>query len=317
MKKILYILFLLIVHQGFAQNRVNYSQYMHNHQIFNPAYTSEDKELGASALYRNQWMGIKGAPSSFIGNFYVSTGRSKFDAQFLYDRITIFSHLEAGLSYSYTIKLGVATRMSFGIKATYNQQTYDYNQLHYFDGGDPNLIGVVKTQGVNFGTGLFFRHGDWHAGLGAPYLFANRNLNSASELYNDVSYQHFYITGGYKVINNRSMTFYPTSMIKWTAGAPVSLSVDANFLFNNLIWGSVGYKTGNTIVLSTGVLLWKNFKIIYSYDLSLGKVSKYGGMTHEISMGYGMDLFSKNSFVKRKFVTRKGGRMRNKRRNWR
>lgn len=297
------ILLILVSYTGIAQNRINYSQYMHNHQVFNPAYVEQSQDFGGSALYRNQWFGIEGAPSSFVGNAFYTNGRSNITAQFLYDEITIFKHMEVGLGYSYSVRLGTSTQMVFGLKASYNQQISNYNDLHYFDIGDPNLEGTVKKQGVNMGFGMFFRNPSWHAGLGAPYLFNNGNIDALTNIYNDVSYQHFYLTGGYRAVHESSVSFYPTTMIKWTKGSPLNASLDLNFVINKMIWASAGYRTDKTVILSAGIILWNQFKVIYSYDLGLGEISRYGGMTHEISLGYGMDLFS-DPFSKRKFVKR-------------
>ena len=299
----------------FSQNRVNYSQYMHNHQVFNPAYVSEANDVGGSVLYRNQWMGIQGAPTSFIADVYGTAGASNFNLQFLYDQITIFKHLEAGLSYSYSIKIARDTKLALGLKGSYNQQTSNYGMLSNLDAGDPNLSGLIKKSGFNMGFGIFARNKNWHAGLGAPYLFNNGNIEASSNLYNDITYQHFFLTGGYRIVDEKSLQFYPTAILKWAKGSPLNVSLDFNFLIYDLIWGSFGYRTDNTLVLSTGVLLWKQFKLIYSYDLGLGRVNKFGGMTHEISMGYGLDMF-KDSFTKKKYVNRKGGRMRPRRGKW-
>ncbi|MEX1002761.1 MAG: PorP/SprF family type IX secretion system membrane protein [Crocinitomicaceae bacterium] len=298
-----------------AQNRVSYSQYMHNHQVFNPAFVEESTNLGGSVLYRNQWMGIEGTPVSFIGDVFYGFRGHNFDVQFLHDQITVFKHLEIGASYSYSVNLGRYTRMAMGIKASFNQQTANYNELSYFDGGDPSLSGTVKQIGVNFGAGLFVRNKNWHVGLGAPYLFNNGNVSPQSTMFGDMTYQHFFLTGGYRFVNDRDFQFYPTTLIKWTKGSPLTVSLDMNFLFRNRFWGSAGYRIDHTIILSAGIILWKNFKVVYSYDLGLGKVNRLGGMTHEVSLGYGISLF-KDSFEKRKFINKKGGRKRIRKSRW-
>jgi len=316
MKRIIILLVILFSAKGFAQNRVNYSQYMHNHQVFNPAFVEESSNIGGSILYRNQWMGIEGTPSSFIGDAFYGFRSHNFNVQFLYDKITIFKHLEIGASYSYSLKLGRNTRMAFGLKATYNQNTAEYNSLSYFDGGDPSLSGTFKKIGVNFGTGAFVRSKHWHVGLGAPYIFNNINVDASTTMFGDLSYQHFFVTGGYRVVAEDYFQFYPTTMIKWTKGSPLAASVDMNFFIRNTYWLSAGYRIDNTVILSAGIVFLEDFKVIYSYDLGLGKVNRYGGMTHELSLGYGMDLF-RNAFVKRKYIKRKGGgRMKVRKSRW-
>lgn len=306
MKNIFIIAFWILSINLAAQNRVNYSQYMHNHQIFNPAYIDASKHVGGSMLYRMQWMGFEGAPQTLIGNGFFNYKRHNFNLQLLNDNITVFKHLEAGLSYSYLIKLDRYTYMSLGVKATYNQQTANYNTLSYFDAGDQALSGAFTKIGVNFGAGMFVRSKNWFAGVGAPYIFNNKNIEPQMSLFNDIQYNHFYISGGYKIVDNYMYVLYPTALLKWTKGSPLSIGVDVNFIWNERIWGGLGYRIDNTVILSTGLIFLKDFKVVYSYDLGLGKVNRYGGMTHELSIGYGMELY-RSSFTQRKYTTRKMG----------
>ena len=313
--KILLVLCLLFGLKLSAQNRVNYSQYMHNHQIFNPAYIEHKKNFGGSILYRNQWMGIEGTPQTFIGNVFYGVRGHNMNIQFLHDQITVFKHMEIGASYSYSIKLGRNTQMAFGLKVSYNQQTAEYDKLTFYDGFDPTMTGTIKKQGINFGAGMFVRNKDWHVGFGAPYLLQNGVIDQNTQLFGNLNYQHFFLTGGARIIDEYSFQFYPTAMIKWTKGAPLAINADLNFLFRNKFWASAGYRIDNTIIMSVGMIFFKDLKIVYSYDLGLGKVNRFGGMTHEISLGYGMSMY-KNSFEKRKYVKRNGWRMKVRRSRW-
>lgn len=314
MKKLVTLLIVLQSMFVLGQNRVNFSQYMHNHQIFNPAYVEgNDKHVGGSLLYRMQWMGFEGSPRTFIGNGFYNIKKHTFNLQLLSDNITIFKHLEAGLSYSYLVKLDRNTTMALGVKATYNQQSANYGSLSYFDAGDQALSSSFTKMGVNFGAGIFVRSKDWYAGVGAPYIFNNKNVDPSMKMFNDISYSHLYVSGGYKIVDNFIYVLYPTALVKWTKGAPLSMGLDVNLIWNERIWGSLGYRTGHTAVFSVGYIFKEDFKVVYSYDLGLGKVNRFGGMTHELSIGYGMQLY-RSSFTQRKFTTRKMNLRRKQRR---
>jgi type IX secretion system PorP/SprF family membrane protein len=177
------------------------------------------------------------------------------------------------------------------------------------------MNGTFKISDVNFGAGMFVRSKHWHVGFGAPYIFNNGNIGPSSKMFGDISYQHFFVTGGYRFVDEYYFKFYPTAMIKWTKGSPMAITADMNFLLRDRFWASAGYRIDNTIILSAGIILWEDFKIIYSYDLGLGKVNRFGGMTHEVSLGYGMSMF-KDSFTKRKYVKRTGWRMKPRRSRW-
>ena len=306
MKRLIVIMLLLSGVVALGQNRVTFTQYMHNHQLFNPAYMDASKHVGGSMLYRMQWMGFEGAPRTMIGHGFYNVKNHSFNLQLLNDNITVFKHLEAGFAYSYSIKLDRYTRMSLGVKATFNQQVANYGSLSYFDAGDQALSGAFSKMSVNFGAGLFIRSRDWYAGIGAPYIFNNRNIDPTMTLFSDINYNHFYLSGGYKFVDNDMCVFYPTALVKWTKGAPLSASLDLNLIWNETYWLGLGYRNNNTAVFSAGIIFLEDFKAIYSYDLGLGKVNRFGGMTHEISIGYGMELY-RSSFNKRKFTTRKMG----------
>ncbi|MBB3123460.1 type IX secretion system PorP/SprF family membrane protein, partial [Mesoflavibacter sabulilitoris] len=64
MKKI-YILFaLLFALQAQAQQDPQYTQYMYNMNVVNPAYAGSYEGVAIGALYRSQWVGLEGAPST-------------------------------------------------------------------------------------------------------------------------------------------------------------------------------------------------------------------------------------------------------------
>ena len=62
----------LLSFQSFAQQDPQFTQYMYNMSVINPAYaTSEAAILNMGGLYRTQWVGLKGAPKT--GTFFAHT----------------------------------------------------------------------------------------------------------------------------------------------------------------------------------------------------------------------------------------------------
>lgn len=63
----LILIVLLIAFTGksvWAQQDAMYSQYMFNTLAINPAYAGSRDITSATALYRDQWVGIEGAPKT-------------------------------------------------------------------------------------------------------------------------------------------------------------------------------------------------------------------------------------------------------------
>src|SRR5690625_7865929 len=61
---LIFIVFLSLPSTLFAQQEPQYTQYMYNTQIINPAYSGNRKMLSFGLLYRTQWVGIEGAPKT-------------------------------------------------------------------------------------------------------------------------------------------------------------------------------------------------------------------------------------------------------------
>ena len=47
-----------------AQQDPQYSQYMFNQMVLNPAYAGSKEALSSSLILRNQWVGLDGAPKT-------------------------------------------------------------------------------------------------------------------------------------------------------------------------------------------------------------------------------------------------------------
>src|SRR5690606_21118280 len=69
MKKHIYSIILLMAVLLFqetqAQQDPQYTQYMYNMNVVNPAYAGSKESLSLTALYRNQWSGMEGNPVTF------------------------------------------------------------------------------------------------------------------------------------------------------------------------------------------------------------------------------------------------------------
>ena len=59
----LWVYFLMSM-SSFAQQDPQYSQYMFNQMVINPAYAGSKNAISSAAFIRSQWTGIEGAPTT-------------------------------------------------------------------------------------------------------------------------------------------------------------------------------------------------------------------------------------------------------------
>ena len=67
MKKLSLLVLFVVLCAEFAnaQQDPQYTQYMYNMNVVNPAYAGSKESLSLTALYRNQWSGFEDAPVTF------------------------------------------------------------------------------------------------------------------------------------------------------------------------------------------------------------------------------------------------------------
>ena len=84
----------------FSQQDSQYTQYMYNTTLINPAYAGSREVLSAFILHRNQWMGLEGAPVT--NNFSINSpiGDSNFGIglNFMNDKLDPFRKMKFQLT---------------------------------------------------------------------------------------------------------------------------------------------------------------------------------------------------------------------------
>jgi len=306
--KNLYIILLLIVVSttSSAQNRISYSQYMHNQGIFNPAYFNLDQKYTATAYYRNQWVGLEGAPTtkSFVAGANINN-KHNVNVNLYQDEITIFKDMKIGLGYNYRINLSKSTLLSFGIKGDYGIFSGNYSALKAQDLDDVQLINNVNTKSyLNFGAGMYFVSDNFFAGISSPYLFNNSVVQTQDDVLNaDIAFNHIYFSMGSK-FEFEDLSFTPTTLVKMVSGSPIQVDLSANFLIKERVWLSGGFRSDKTLIFSTGFVILNGLKLVYSYDFSNFSSTDISSGSHEVSLGYGLDFYKKNTFQRRRYFKR-------------
>ena len=116
-----------------AQQDSQYTNYMYNTQVINPAYAGSREQLSALLLYRNQWVGLDGAPETYnfgIHKALERTPRVGLGLNFYQDAIGPADESNITADFSYTIPVNHnGTQLAFGIKGGINLLNIDYSKL--------------------------------------------------------------------------------------------------------------------------------------------------------------------------------------------
>ncbi len=302
-KKIFKILLLTVLFANSvnAQQDPMYSQYMFNMLAINPAYAGNHEVFGATALFRQQWVGVPGAPRTFTFGFDVPDNKRGFGygVQLIGDQIGIQKTNAIAGSFSYrTHVFSENDELSLGLQGSMSNYTANYNSVDLIQPYDPSFVGlVVNTWTPNVGAGIFYHTKDFYLGISSPTILSQpmqggvTNLGRSAQSF--FSIPHTFATTGYVFHLSDVVDFKPSVMFKVVAGAPVQYDVNAQFYLYDLISLGASYRSNAAIVGMAGLQLTPNWRIGYAFDRDITGFKAFNTGTHEIMLGFALNRSTK------------------------
>lgn len=277
-----------------AQQLPQFTQYMYNTISINPAYAGSRETLSIVGLHRSQWVGLEGAPTTQTLSFHTPLRNDKVGLgfSFINDELGYenFSYLYG--DFSYNINTDEKTKLYFGIKGGFTSYSLD-PEYRNSQSNDPTIFGIEDRWSPNVGAGVYWTSDKWYLGLSAPRILnTNQNREDGFKALERVSY---YFTGGYVFDLSENVKLKPAALLKATNGAPLSIDVTANFLFNEKLWLGAGYRFDERAGEFAGLMdfqVSKQLRIGYSYAYPISDLRPYTSGTHEILLMF--EIFKSN-----------------------
>ena len=304
MKKTFLFMLLLASATTFAQQDALFSQYMFNKLVINPAYAGSREVMTFDLLDRYQWVGIEGAPRTItfsghtpLRNPHVGLGFFVYS-----DILGPTSHQGFMGTYAYRIRLEKGT-LAFGLHVGLNHMAINWDKLNVED-PDINLQGQGKnkiTPDASFG--VFYSTNHFYGGISSTRLLQNEfgmTTNNGSTSYSRLM-RHFYAMAGYAFPISEKVVFRPAALVKYVNNTPVQFDLDASFLFNNVFWIGAAYRSSEAVIFLTEFNIGHNLRVGYSYDVWLNDLMRYNKGSHEIHIGYDINLQKGSYFTSRYF----------------
>ena len=90
-------------------------------------------------------------------------------------------------------------------------------------------------------------------------------------------------------------------MIKSAFGAPTSVDLNTNFLFNNVFEAGVGYRVGDSFTAMVNYAISPMFRVGYAYDYTTSALNASTTSSHEIFVLFDLNFPQKVSRSPRYF----------------
>lgn len=296
MKKLFTLLLLGTVIPVFAQQDIQFTQFMNNRLYFNPGVAGSSGAICLNGTYRTQWVGFDNAPvtqnlnvevpiSLLHGGVYLNVTN---------DQIGFFQNVSIGLGYAYQMNLGEGTLgIGAGLDIYTNQITSGENYILPDPGAglDPSVINRGASGVAIDGTfGAYYQDGTMWLGVSTRQLVgASTDFTSQTGAVTQLNHvRHYFLMGGYDIaIPSTNLVLTPSAMVKFDESAlNPQADINVSAMYNNQIWGGVTYRVQDAIALMAGYRILPDLQVAYSYDLTTSDLNSASSGSHEISVNY-------------------------------
>jgi type IX secretion system PorP/SprF family membrane protein len=273
-KQIVVGLFVIVQVNGYGQSMPMYSQYMYNMTNINPAYAGNRSVPSLAFIWREQWAGMPGAPSTKSITFDMPTENKKVGLGIqLFDDKYVNVIQRTGLNLFYNLKFPVSDKgvLSLGLKGGfYNDRkmltNVNLGRVSAYDAAYANNFNRIVPLA---GAGIYYNDDHFFAGLSAPDVITFskvQNYKSDSSLY-QVNEVHYFLTSGYSFDINDDVTVKPSVLLKLVSGAPIQTDFNANIWLKNMVGVGASYRTGESVLGMAELQLTPQFRVGYAYDM--------------------------------------------------
>ena len=300
MKKLIIILIVLIAIKTQGQQDPQYTQYMYNMNVMNPAYAGSKENISFGLLYRNQWTGLDGAPKTgtFFGHMPVSD-KIGVGLSVITDEIGPVRETNTYADVSYTLRLNGENRLAFGIKAGATFHDLGLGDVDLITPEDPyfnNVSGVTP----NVGAGVFYYTDKYYLAFSVPNILSSVQLDAGDRQYGTET-SHYFLTGGYVFQVSENTKLKPSFLVKSAFSAPTSFDVNLNAQFYEKFEIGASYRLDDSFSGLVNFAISRNVKIGYAYDGVTSDIKRYAPASHEIILLFDLNFAKKISRSPRYF----------------
>lgn len=282
-----FILVLLGSTGASAQQDPHYTQYFDNMLFINPAYAGSRGMLNMTGIHREQWVGFDGRPRSSTFSIhsplaYESIGLGLTAVN---DNIGPMNQTMFYGDVSYTIRFkNHRGKLAFGVKGGINLINIGRDGLNSGTPDDPKLLQNIRNNvNPNFGVGIYYHTPGFFIGISTP-KFLEKSYDELSKT--NLERRHYFGTIGGVIGLSNKWKLRPTSLVKITEGAPLSLDVTLAAIYNERVWFGANYRLMAAFGAFLQFQLSPQFKVGVASDFGTQKLRNYNHGSFELMVSY-------------------------------
>lgn len=272
-----------------GQQLPQYSQYLLNSYVLNPAITGRTNYFEAKSNNRFQWTGITDAPRTFTLSMQgpIKTENMGVGGYLFTDVTGPTSRVGAYGSYAYHIKLNDDDmKLSLGLFGGIMQYSVDGSKINLVDEADPLYSSGIESIVIpDAGAGVYWYGDQYFLGFSVPQLLQNKLLLSKAGDPIGQLVSHYYLMGGYNFDVGGGFEVEPSFLMKYVNPTPAQFDFSAKVTYQKTFWLGGTFRTDDAMSVLIGYNMQDKLLFGYSYDFTTSDLKNYSTGTHEIMLG--------------------------------
>lgn len=278
---------LFIAFTARAQQPTQYTQFMFNPQVINPAYAGfTGDRLNATAVGQWQWTGVDGAPTTQTLALDTRLKDKKVGLGFVLnsDEVTIFNTTSLQINYAYQLIHSTRQKLSLALSGSFHYFSARYSDLSV-DDPDQTLAANASDWSPNVGFGAYYTVGNWRVGVSIPLLMKMSYKDHDATFFKQRAY--YLITAGYTHDLSPTMRLEPNVLVEVIQGAPLTVDLNVLLWMKDVLGVGVGYRVGASMHLFAQCQATERIKVGYAFDTVTGQdLSGFTHYAHELMLSY-------------------------------
>ena len=292
-----------------AQTDTQMGQFYRVKTQYNPAAVGLDDYININGGARLQWVGIDGAPQSFLvtGDMPFKFLGKRFGTGLVIrqESIGLFNSLNIGAQIAFKLRK-FGGEFTGGLQIGMFDQRFKGSEVVLPDGdeyhqGTDDAIPTTDIHGtaLDLSAGLWYQRPRWGVGVSMTHLTSpnikmggeNSGTGSSAteQIYEFKADRTLYLIGECNIpIKNTLFEILPALLVK-TDFTFYTGELTARARYNKFLSFGVGYRWDDAVIATVAAEL-KNFYLGYSYEYSTGAIHSASSGSHEFVIGYRLKL---------------------------
>ena len=266
------------------------NHYVLNPLRINPSYAGSRGGLSVAAFYRQQWVGLNGAPRTMSLELDAPVLSDKLGLGLFVvnDKIGVTKQTEVMTSYAFRISVGSGT-LALGLGAGLVATNTAWSELIVLDPGDDYFLIDSKVFVVpDFSFGTYYSGKNYFLSFSIPRLLGysfDFDKNKYSLRVEPGNY-NYVVNTGYMFPLGAKARMMPSALVSYSPGDRLLYDGSLHFILYDRVWFGATYRSTGSVTALAQFAINNQLKMAYSYDFDFGKLGTYNNGSHEVMLRY-------------------------------